>query len=223
MKLHELLNIHPGLTALIGGGGKTTMMYTLGQELSQKAQVILCTTTKIFPPEHIPCLAENPRAADIAAALKISPLICIGTKNEMGKLSAPSLPMTTLLTLADFVIVEADGAARLPLKAHAPHEPMIPAESSQVIALAGADGLNRPISEKVHRPEIFARLAGCTVSDTATPERVARVLEQEALHHCVFLNKAESPRDFALAHVLASHLGCPVAAGALQRGEWKCL
>ena len=32
MELRELLEIGPGLTALIGGGGKTTLMYHLASE-----------------------------------------------------------------------------------------------------------------------------------------------------------------------------------------------
>ena len=33
-KLCELLDIRPGVTALIGGGGKTTLMYHLARELN---------------------------------------------------------------------------------------------------------------------------------------------------------------------------------------------
>ena len=36
MELRELLGIRPGVTALAGGGGKTTMMYTLAGELAVK-------------------------------------------------------------------------------------------------------------------------------------------------------------------------------------------
>lgn len=223
MKLYEVLDIRPGLTALIGGGGKTTAMYTLGRELSLLGRVILCTTTKIFPPEHIPCLTGNPDTSTIAATLARSPQICIGTITPQGKLSSPCLPMSALLSLAEFVIVEADGSARLPLKAHAPHEPYIPTETKQVIALAGLDGLEHPIRDTVHRPEIFAQLANCTTNDLVTPDRLAQVFARENLHHRVFLNKAESPRDFALAQAVADLLDRPAAVGALQKGEWKCL
>ena len=39
MELRELLEIGPGLTALIGGGGKTTLMYHLAAELRQQVTV----------------------------------------------------------------------------------------------------------------------------------------------------------------------------------------
>ena len=59
MQLRRMLGIQPGLTAIIGGGGKTTLLYALARELSQTARVIVCTTTHILPPEHLPCLTDG--------------------------------------------------------------------------------------------------------------------------------------------------------------------
>ena len=49
MTLSQLLDIRPGVTAVIGGGGKTTLLRTLGEELAGQHPVLLCTTTKILP------------------------------------------------------------------------------------------------------------------------------------------------------------------------------
>ena len=59
MELRELLEIGPGLTALIGGGGKTTLMYHLAAELRQQGTVLVCTTTKIWPPAHLRVCTEE--------------------------------------------------------------------------------------------------------------------------------------------------------------------
>ena len=48
MTLSQLLDIRPGVTAVIGGGGKTTLLRTLGEELAGQHPVLLCTTTKIL-------------------------------------------------------------------------------------------------------------------------------------------------------------------------------
>ena len=53
------------------------------------------------------------------------------------------------------LLVEADGSRRLPLKAHAPHEPVIPKEAGCVLCVVGARGFDRPIRKAVHRPEQF--------------------------------------------------------------------
>ena len=44
MKLYELLQIKPGVTALMGSGGKTSLMYHLAGELSKKHKVLLSPT-----------------------------------------------------------------------------------------------------------------------------------------------------------------------------------
>lgn len=53
-KLCDLLGIRPGITALIGGGGKTTLMYHLARELRQYGTVAVTTTTRIWPPTASP-------------------------------------------------------------------------------------------------------------------------------------------------------------------------
>ena len=68
MELRELLEIGPGLTALIGGGGKTTLMYHLAAELRQQGTVLVCTTTKIWPPAHLRVCTEEGRCGRSCAA-----------------------------------------------------------------------------------------------------------------------------------------------------------
>lgn len=63
MELWELLGVRPGVTALIGGGGKTTAMYALARELTKRGTVICTTTTHIAPPVHLPVLDCGTEAA----------------------------------------------------------------------------------------------------------------------------------------------------------------
>ncbi len=218
MDLRTTLDIRPGVTAIIGGGGKTTLLYALGKELSQVGKVILCTTTKILPPTHLPLLTGAVTPEEVSAALEKSPQICIGTLWEQRKLAEPEMEIGQLAKLADYVIVEADGAARKPVKAHASHEPVIPPETNNVIYVVGMDGVGVPIEEKIHRPELFAQLAGCAVTDLATPERIAKVMLTEHLFGRVLFNKAESPEAQKTAAKIAGLLHCPAAVSALEAG-----
>ena len=77
------------------------------------------------------------------------------------------------------MLAEADGSTRLPLKAHAAWEPVIPAAAANVVWVVGASGLGKPVTEVVHRPELFCERCGCKLTDIATPERVAQVLNAE--------------------------------------------
>ncbi len=216
--LTQLLDIRPGVTAVIGGGGKTTLLRTLGEELAEHHTVLLCTTTKIFPFPDLPCART---AAELDALRLSHRLLCAGTDVPgTGKLTAPDLSMAALAELFDYVLVEADGAARHPLKAHAPHEPVIPPEANQTICVVGASGFGRPIVQAVHRPERYALLAGVPETAAATPETEAAVLAAEGLHDRVYVNQVETPGALADARALAALLECPVLAGSLFRKEY---
>ncbi len=240
MHLAELLDIRPGVTALIGGGGKTTLMETLADELrnatgdgsllhpkcnrepSPVASVIFSTSTRIRVPERFVTLTGGGADA-VRAALEKHGAVCVGTPAEPGKLAAPALPFEALAGLADYVLVEADGSRGLPLKAHEPHEPVIPACAGQTILVVGADGFGRPIREVCHRPALYARLAGVSEADPVTPALAARVIAAERFGDRLFVNKTEDGAAMAAARALAALLRLPAAAGSLLRGEYECL
>ena len=221
MDLPALLGLRPGVTAVTGGGGKTTLLRTLGDELANRGnRVLLCTTTKILPFPGLLNLAE-PTEEALAQALNARRLVCAGAPVPgTGKLTASAIPMARLAALADYVLVEADGSAGRPLKAHAPHEPVIPPEASQTILVAGASGFGRPVAQAAHRPALYARLAGVSEDAPATPEAEAAVLLAEGLPDRVFLNQAETAEARAHAAALAARLPCPLAAGSLLRKEF---
>lgn len=128
MKICEQLHIIKGVTAVIGSGGKTTLLRILAEELS--GTVILTTSTHILPFAGIPLLVTDD-IEQVRRALALHRVICMGTPAAEGKLTAPALPFSVLADAADYVIVEADGSKRLPLKAHASHEPVIPENTRQ--------------------------------------------------------------------------------------------
>ena len=214
MGFAEALGVQPGVTSVIGSGGKTSLLAALARELS--GTVVLTTTTHILPFEGMPLLV-SPTASDVRAALSESRIICVGSRDEKnGKLVAPSLGIDALATLAGYVIVEADGARRLPLKAHAPWEPVIPACSNRTILVFGASGIGNPVREKVHRPELFCELAGCAPDDLATPELVARAANTETLADVALVNQADVAYESACD--LAALLAIPAFVGSVHAG-----
>ena len=128
--------------------------------------------------------------------------------------------MAQLAARFDYVLVEADGSAQRPLKAHAPHEPVIPEEANQTICVVGASGFGRPVSEAAHRPERYAHLAGIGVGEAVTVQAAAAVLKAEGLHQRIFVNQVETLSELVDAKALSALLECPVLAGSLQRGEY---
>ena len=86
MSLAAPLGVKPGLTALIGGGGKTTLLYTLAEELKERGSVIVTTSAKIRVPEHLP-VADPATVEDLADALKTASPLCLGSPWPKKRLS----------------------------------------------------------------------------------------------------------------------------------------
>ena len=230
--LASALRIKPGITAIIGSGGKSTLLKTLGLELMRAGgRMLLCTTTHMFPVAGVPwdgssrrldAVPWKPSAAHVpgctceACAGLVRGSICqAGVLDpQTGKLSSPAEPL-------DYVLAEADGSKRLPLKAHAAWEPVIPSGTANIVWIVGASGLGKPINEAVHRPELFCERCGCEPTDTATPECVAMVLNAELqilnLNNArIMLNQADTLADSTIADRFEAALDRPVVASSLK-------
>ena len=190
--------------SVIGSGGKTTLLRYLSGRLD--GTVILTTSTHIFPFPDVPLVETGMEETDAArrqiihairSALSRSRVICLGRMLPSGKLSSPSPPVSfeDLSQEADFVLVEADGAAGHPLKAHRPWEPVIPVCSDMTICVTGASGLGQPASLACHCPELFSSLAGISCGQPVDEEHVARVLNRENLADCYIVNQIDTLRD----------------------------
>lgn len=237
--LASALRIEPGITAIIGSGGKSTLLKTLGLELMRAGgRVLLCTTTHMFPVAGVPWDGSNRRldaapwkpgalhapgcTCEACAGLARGTICQAGVLDpQTGKLSAPAEPLDQLAQRFDYVLAEADGGKRLPLKAHASWEPVIPAGTVNVIWIVGASGFGKPINMTVHRPELFCERCSCQPTDIATPEHVAQVLnaELQALElgtARVMLNQVDTLTDPTMADRFEAALGSPVIATSLM-------
>ena len=195
----------------------------MAEELSRDARVVVATSTKMYVPDWCPVvLSASPD--DVRAALSEAPIVCAGSIHPpTGKLAEPRVAFADLVCLADYVLVEADGAKKLPLKAHAEYEPVVPACAGRTVCVVGVDGIGLPVSQVCHRPQRFAQLAGVSVGDAVAPEAVAAVLRAERLHDVVLINKVEAPADWQAARRIAALCETPVVAGSLWRDGLRCL
>ena len=65
LPLHEFLKIRKGVTAVIGSGGKTSLLSVLAKELPGK--VILCTTSFFYPFKDTDDVLQRPYSVDFLA------------------------------------------------------------------------------------------------------------------------------------------------------------
>ena len=122
------------------------------------------------------------------------------------------------------MIVEADGSKRLPAKAHAAWEPVLPPERNRTVCVFGASALGQPIQDAAHRPELYASLAEVSPEAVITPAIAARVLAKEGNFDVLFINQADVLEDPAAAlQPLVYTLPCPAIYGALAEGSWTRL
>jgi len=171
---------------LIGGGGKTTLMFAAAHALAAEGRSVLTTTsTRILYPEA----AQSERVvlgSDAAALVErlraefathrhvtvVAPDPEGGRK--VGGLSVAVLDAFVDARIAEHVLVEADGAAGRSLKAHAGHEPVVSPRADLVIAVIGVDCLGAPMDDQhVHRAALLRERLGRPAGALVTAEDVA--------------------------------------------------
>jgi probable selenium-dependent hydroxylase accessory protein YqeC len=162
--------------ALVGGGGKTTLLHAMARQLTGRR--IVTTTTKMGADQSrgLPVLVGvEPTALAPGAPAPAATMVWRAVEGSKALGVAPEV-CDRWFGLVDHVLVEADGSRRLPFKAPATFEPVVPATATLVVSVMGADALGRVILDRCHRPLRVAALAGCPATVRLTPEAAARVL-----------------------------------------------
>lgn len=208
---------------LVGGGGKTTIMYELAHfYASHGKKVLVLTSTHIMQPAD--CYAED--AAAVQALWDERRYAVIGTPEAgSGKLTMPSAELyARLCRQADIILCEADGAKHLPCKLPAAHEPVILPECDIVLAVCGADAMGKRLQEVCFRWQLGAEwLAGkfLTAAELSSLELDAKLLARlmtdergacknvRTREYYVVLNKCDT-----ISKVQAQEMYCAL----LQRG-----
>jgi molybdenum cofactor cytidylyltransferase len=229
MRLTRALRLqHGDVVTLVGGGGKTTLMFALATDVTRLGwRVVTTMTTHIFAGQtvHAPTVLtladldtpDAPLASVLAAGNHV--LVVGGAADEPDRLQgiAPEqVDRIAALDFVDAVIIEGDGARRLPFKAPAAHEPVIPAATTLLIPMAGLDVIGRPLTaEYVHRPALVARLTGVEEGAAVTPDMVARALAHPdggaksrpaGARLVPFLNKADDTAKLEAGRAVARSL-----------------
>ena len=223
------------VTAIIGGGGKSSLMAALGREYRLRGETaVMTTTTHIRPPKENGYMGDD--AAVLSDLLVTHRLMTVGTMSEEGKFG-PSPLLERLPGLADHVIIEADGTKGLPLKVPNEREPVIPPFADTVVAVAGLSALGRPLGKVCHRPELALLRFGFLPERIVTPELMAELLTSPLAQrkdvgerrYLVLLNQMDAAPENKIAELAERLMQSGVervVAAALQRSPneymvWK--
>lgn len=194
--------------AIVGAGGKTTVGSHIGKQLAAAGRrALFTTTTKIFMPE-----GESVYLGE-AAGIRAEAGYTVAARRQLpnGKLEgyAPEeIDVIAASGLFDDIVVEADGAARKPVKAPNDTEPVYPAAVDLIVGVVGLDSLGQPVDENhVHRPELFRAVTGAADGEPITAQHIIRLISHpdglfrhasEGVPKVVFLNKCDIMNETTL-------------------------
>lgn len=226
------------LVAVAGGGGKTSLLRLLETELRRAQRNVITTVTtrigrgqlKALEVAEIGTLDEALAAARRAAQGQRILLGRPPRESDRGHGGLSGVPVEWFPRLREEApmiwLVEADGSAGRPVKAHRPDEPVLPPPPRALIMILGATALTTPWKEAIHRPEIFELSQPLPNRNRAlSPEELSNFVIKAwkpLAPDLIFINQIDAlpERRRGGVYLLVENLvaaGFAVASGSLER------
>ena len=226
------LNLNPAtpdVVAIVGGGGKSSVLQRLSVEIAAAGSRVIATTTTHLGIHQAPdggpdvVIAQDgaiPWAAVEAMLAARGRCLLVGPIAQERRTGIPPTQVDELARCAadlgvGALVVEADGSRQRAVKAPAAHEPVLPATTTHVVAVVGVDAVGRALKpNSVHRPEVVRGLLG--LPDNATPRLTPAMIARLVTHPAgggkdmppqaqliPLINKVETVTDLAVARWVA--------------------
>lgn len=241
MELKNLLDLNKSdVISIVGAGGKSTFMYSLAEELRDKSRVLVTTTTKIYMPEKedydFIVIGED----NINKCNKYNGIYlygkCVNKENKIIGLSEENIEGK--LSYFDYILIEADGSKRKPIKGWNDTEPVVIDKTQKTIGIISIEVIGKEINDdNVHRLEKFMDITNSKKYELINIEYLTSLI----YHHkglfkdsrgekVLFINKVEGAKEISLTHEL---LDCilkknknyidKIIIGSLKNKEYKLI
>lgn len=174
--------------AIVGSGGKATLMYRLAAEAVERGYAVITTsTTHLHPPTSrqtgaLYVTGETPDwpaivPRELETRRHVTVLGARPRPNKLKGLEAEELEKLREVCAADLLLMKADGARTRLFKAPGDHEPVVPVGTTRAVVVASLKSVGISLDERqVHRPERVAMLSGLRSDAPVTPEVIAAVV-----------------------------------------------
>ena len=184
--------------AIVGSGGKATLMYRLaGEAVDRGYAVITTSTTHLHPPTSkqtrgFYVTAETPDWPTLVPPVlktrrHVTVLGARPRPDKLKGLDAEELEKLREVCAPDLLLMKADGARARMFKAPGDHEPVVPAGTTRGVVVATLRAVGIPLDERqVHRPERVGRLTGLGQDEPVTPEVIAGVVSHPEAYRRAF-------------------------------------
>ena len=140
------------IIAVVGSGGKTTLIKKLAEQYRAEGKSVLVTTTTHMFIEEDTLLTDD--ADNILRALEESGYAMAGIPAGIKFRALSPETFRAVCAQADVVLVEADGSKHMPLKFPNATEPVIPENTDEIIVVCGLNALGQKAKEVCHRLEL---------------------------------------------------------------------
>lgn len=240
MKLKNLLDLNTGdVVSIVGAGGKTSLMLAIAEEL-RDSRVLVTTSTKIFTPKvnEYDFISTD---SDCKNDLKYSksPGIYVlgkGIANDNKILGIDDDILQQQFGYYDYILIEADGSRRKPVKGWNADEPVILKGTNKTIGVLCIKVIGTAAKEEnVHRVDKFREITGCGVDNPISVEDMVRlILHRKGLfknalgEKILFINQVEDEFDSHNAEEIIEHIRrCnplyidKIISGSIKCGEYR--
>lgn len=241
MKLKDLVGLRKGdVVSIVGAGGKSTLMYSLAEELRGEGRVIVTTTTKIFMPErgqydHIIIGQDGCNQFDKGNGVYVHGK---AVSNENKVIGLDENILEGEIPFFDYILIEADGSKRKPVKGWNDTEPVVISRTKKTIGVLNIEVIGKAINEdNVHRVEKFIDITNSKKNELITIEHLTSLI----FHHkglfkdskgekILFINKVEGQKAVMLAYRLLEGIKKnskqyidKIIIGSLKRKQYELL
>ena len=200
----ELEPDHREILSLTGGGGKTTVIRRLQKECMERRIFHGVSTTTHMQYQKNESFLGIPSLESFLTVYRKCGTVWMGEAVSEKKMKGFSFSfLEQVMQMGAWLLLEADGARCLPVKAPEEHEPALFPETTEVWNVYGMDGLYRPIKESCFRSQKVAELLGkhenellteSDLVDLAVSRLGGKKLVGNRPYH-VILNKADTEQQ----------------------------
>lgn len=242
MKLNKILDLNSGdLVSIVGAGGKTSLMFTLAEELRKKHKLLVTTTTKIFVPgeEQYDFIELGIEGFSKIKSSKQKGIYVYGDSiSDEGKLLGINVEFfNNKLPCFDYILVEADGSKGKPIKGWSKTEPVISSCTTKTIGVLSIEAIGKEINEyNVHRVKEFLSITNAAEKDIISIENIISLIfhpdglfKDSVGEKILFINKIETNEQKTLNKELMHFISIKneksmlidkILYGSLKNGEY---
>ena len=164
------------IIAVVGSGGKTTLIKKLAAQYQSEGKTVLITTTTHMFVEPDTLLTDD--AGAIIHAIQETGYAMAGIPDGEKIKPLSKETFDAVCACADVVLVEADGSRRMPLKYPNATEPVIPENADEILVVCGLNAIGQKAKDVCHRLELVKACLGIDGNTVITPAHIQKLVTE---------------------------------------------